>query len=463
MWYGKCLCYYNIYVPYETDAYNFLREGGIDMAQRTDYKMYKQPKTKKMQRSTQRKQKNHKIGREQKFFLLVSLLIFSITAIAFVQVQNKRMIPSVTSGKVSHDMDNQNEAVQVNEVHTFLHQNEAFATGNYANVYTYLQQLTPIKNENTEMKLGTDGYYYMQKTQPGAHFQVLQITDMHITGTEGTYQQDLFALKAVQTLVAQTQPDFLVLTGDIIFGRDGYDANDGLRAVNVVSNFMDILGIPWTWCFGNHDHSFFDQYPPDTIAALLSQCKTLSLYRKNESVTGYTTGMYQLLNPDGSLAMGLVLMDSGNETVNPDGTTGYDYIRADAVNWYEQEIRKLQAKYAISHTMLFFHIPLQEYEQAWDTGLVQFGRKRENVFCSSYHSTLFEKASELGSSVAMFCGHDHLNDYGAFYNNIELVYGKSIDYIAYEGIANQTEQRGATLIDIAPDSAYTITQIPYAQ
>ena len=68
---------------------------------------------------------------------------------------------------------------------------------------------------------------------------------------------------------------------------------------------------------------------------------------------------------------------------------------------------------------------------------------------------------QLGSTKAMFVGHDHLNDYGAYYNGIELVYGKSIDYTAYPGIENSTEQRGATLINITSDGNYSIVQMQY--
>ena len=78
-----------------------------------------------------------------------------------------------------------------------------------------------------------------------------------------------------------------------------------------------------------------------------------------------------------------------------------------------------------------------------------------------WDSSIFDKVVELGNTKAMFCGHDHLNDYGAYYNGVELVYGKSIDYIAYTGIENKTEQRGATLINITKDSNYSRVQLQY--
>ena len=77
------------------------------------------------------------------------------------------------------------------------------------------------------------------------------------------------------------------------------------------------------------------------------------------------------------------------------------------------------------------------------------------------HSGIFSRALELKSTVVMFCGHDHVNDFGIYYEGIELVYGKSIDYIAYPGIENQKEQRGATLISVDSGSGYNITPLRF--
>ena len=254
-----------------------------------------------------------------------------------------------------------------------------------------------------------------------------------------------------------------MLTGDVIFGVDGYDANDGMRALNVVSKLMDTIGIPWTWTFGNHDHTFFDQFSSSTIAAMLAQSSTLRIYPKNETLSGYTNGIFKLCNKKGNLVMGLVMLDSGDRIFDENGNSlGYDYIRDDQVEWYAKQIGLLQGQYgADAKTLMFFHIPLQEYQTAWDTGTPVFGTKRETVFASEMHSGIFSRAVELKSTLAMFCGHDHVNDYGIYYQGIELVYGKSIDYIAYPGIENQKEQRGATLISVDSGSGYNITPLRF--
>ena len=313
------------------------------------------------------------------------------------------------------------------------------------------------------MKMGKDGCYQMNSNDDSRNFNILQLTDIHITGTEGSYKKDIQAIDTVYTMIQRTTPDFIVLTGDVIFGVDGYDANDGMRALNVVSKLMDTIGIPWTWTFGNHDHTFFDQFSSSTIAAMLAQSSTLRIYPKNETLSGYTNGIFKLCNKKGNLVMGLVMLDSGDRIFDENGgSLGYDYIRDDQVEWYAKQIGLLQGRYgADAKTLMFFHIPLQEYRTAWDTGTPVFGTKREAIDVSQMHSGIFSRALELKSTVAMFCGHDHVNDFGIYYEGIELVYGKSIDYIAYPGIENQKEQRGATLISVDSKSGYNITPLRF--
>ena len=67
---------------------------------------------------------------------------------------------------------------------------------------------------------------------------------------------------------------------------------------------------------------------------------------------------------------------------------------------------------------------------------------------------------ELGSTIGVFCGHDHYNNMSLGYKGIRLTYGMSIDYLAMPGIENDIAQRGAELITIHPDSSWDLEQIP---
>ena len=122
-------------------------------------------------------------------------------------------------------------------------------------------------------------------------------------------------------------------------------------------------------------------------------------------------------------------------------------------------------------SMIFFHIPLQEYKEAYklyeigsDEVRYYFGSNEEKmmgkVCCSEYSSKLFDTALELGSTTGFFCGHDHYNNMSLEYKGMRLTYGMSIDYLAMPGIARDTKQRGATLITIHDDSSTDIEQVP---
>ena len=78
-------------------------------------------------------------------------------------------------------------------------------------------------------------------------------------------------------------------------------------------------------------------------------------------------------------------------------------------------------------------------------------------------SGFFDLILEKGSTEAVFVGHDHLNQLAVNYKGVDLVYSRSIDYIAYPGIAKETDQRGGTLIVLSQDGGYTIESVAYTE
>lgn len=197
--------------------------------------------------------------------------------------------------------------------------------------------------------------------------------------------------------------------------------------------------------------------------------KTLLYPYVQPEITGRNNQIIKILNSDGSLNQALFLMDSNDYTNN--GINDYDYIHDDQVDWYENNVLSLQEQYGKeASSMLFFHIPLQEYRTANDLYEKDdtqvkyfFGEIGETMInkicCSNYPSKLFDTAVSLNSTKAMFCGHDHYNNISLEYKGIRLTYGMSIDYLAMPGIENDMKQRGATLITLHEDSSFDIEQI----
>ena len=304
-------------------------------------------------------------------------------------------------------------------------------------------------------------------------FKILQLTDIHLGGGPVSYRRDMQALSAVYKLIDSTRPDFVIVTGDLTFpvGYSSFSFNN-TAPVQQFASFMRNLGIPWAFAYGNHDTESYAATSEGDLNEIYKSLsykssKTLLYPYTQPDITGRNNQLIELRNRDGSLNQALVIIDSNAYT--GEGFNKYDYIHDDQVDWYKMQIEKLNKEEG--HTvpsLVFFHIPLQEYVTAYNLYLegsdevkYYFGENNDEVMdVSEYPSKLFDTAVELGSTKGMFCGHDHYNNVSLDYKGIRLTYGMSIDYLAMPGIARDTKQRGATLITTHKDSSFDIEQIP---
>lgn len=238
--------------------------------------------------------------------------------------------------------------------------------------------------------------------------------------------------------------------------------------------FMRNIGIPWCFTYGNHDTEAMATGNRENIDKLYKSLSykssgTLLYPYIQPDITGRSNQLIKIENSDGSLRQALFLIDSNDYT--GEGLNEYDYIHDDQVDWYEKQVYALNKENGKTvSSMIFFHIPLQEYRTAYE--LYQNGSREveyyfgkvgekmiDQICCSDYPSRLFEKSVELGSTKAMFCGHDHYNNISLGYKGIRLTYGMSIDYLAMPGIDKETEQRGAELITLKSNSEFNVEQI----
>lgn len=306
-------------------------------------------------------------------------------------------------------------------------------------------------------------------------FKILQLTDIHLGGSAFSAMEDYQALKACYDLIEYTKPDFVIVTGDLVFavGVMSFSLNNSSPIMQFAS-FMRNVGIPWAFTYGNHDTESISKSSKEEINELFKSfsfktSKSLLYPYIQPDITGRNNQLIELRRTDGSLNQALFLIDSNDYTEK--GMNDYDYIHDDQVTWYEEHINRLNAEEnkTIS-SMLFFHIPLQQYRTAndlYEQGNSEvkyyFGENKETminkVCCSDYPSKLFDTAIKLGSTKAMFCGHDHYNNLSVEYQGIRLTYGMSIDYLAMPGIEKDLFQRGGTLITINSDSSFDIEQV----
>ena len=338
---------------------------------------------------------------------------------------------------------------------------------------SYINTVARVLDVQDDISYNEDNGVYTITTAK-ENFKVLQLTDIHLGGSAASYTKDIKALKACYKLIKATKPDFVVVTGDLVFpmGIMSFSLNNNAPVMQF-ANFMRNTGIPWAFTYGNHDTedmAVLDESRFDSLMKSLSfkTSKNLLYPYIQPDIYGRNNQVIEVRNKNGDMMQALFLIDSndyieGSKTVNE-----YDYIHDDQVEWYEKKVNEMSAKEG--HTipsMIFFHIPIEEYKTAndlYESGsnevkyfYGELGEKMINKICCSEHdSKLFETAEKLGSTKAMFCGHDHYNNQSVEYKGIRLTYGYSIDYLAMPGIENDQKQRGATLITIEQDGTFDI-------
>lgn len=341
-------------------------------------------------------------------------------------------------------------------------------------IQPYISTISAVEYADDKISYNdeTGGYVITTEKQD---FKILQLTDIHLGGSSASAIKDYKALSAVYALINHAKPDLVIVTGDLVFPMGVMSLSlNNFTPIMQFSSFMRNIGIPWAFLYGNHDTESIAKSSADEVNELLKSVsykssKNLLYPYIQPDITGRNNQIIEIRNGDGKLNQALFLLDSNAYT--GEGINDYDYIHDDEVEWYEKNIEALNNREGETiSSLVFFHMPLQEYRDAYelyekgsDEVKYFFGENGETminkVCCSEHPSKLFDTAIRLGSTKAMFCGHDHYNNLSVEYKGIRLTYGLSIDYLAMPGIENDTIQRGGTLITLHSDSQYDIEQI----
>ncbi len=346
----------------------------------------------------------------------------------------------------------------------------------YAKV-EYENQLVPQKDEKGNWYFTTDG-----------DFKVMHLTDIHIGGGFMSKTVDEKALNAVATMVTREKPDLVIATGDIAFPVP-YNAGtfNNYSGAKAFANLMESLGVYWDVTFGNHDAEAYSYFDREKMAEFYEREEyEHCLFQAGPTdVDGYGNHVIEVKNSKGVITQAMVLIDSQayvKDNIIESIKGAYDNIHPNQVKWYESEINRMNAENqkinkesAPVKTLAFFHIPLVEMLDSWNEFAGNNYKDTENfkyidgimgeggkvVYCGLGEDEMFEKMLELGSTKAMFNGHDHLNNTTFEYKGIQFSYGYSIDYFAYSDIDKLGSQRGCTMITCKPDGTFSIDKYNY--
>lgn len=266
-------------------------------------------------------------------------------------------------------------------------------------------------------------------------FKILQLTDVHwVDGSE----KDQQTLALMRRIIETEQPDFIAVTGDLVYGELNLSQLPAALAPVIQS------GIPWTYVFGNHDAEW--GHSREELCEGAMKLPGCMMQRGDPQVDGVGNHVILVRDKQGKLHWSLYLLDSGSYNAN-ESVGGYDFIHRSQIDWYIRTNRELAGTEGAHSALSFFHMALPEYNDVWDFTPC-YGEKNEECGCPEQNSGMFSAMLEMGNMRAVFVGHDHICDYTGTLFGIDLCYGRCSGYNTYgmDGF-----QKGARLIVLRED------------
>lgn len=220
----------------------------------------------------------------------------------------------------------------------------------------------------------------------------------------------------LQAAIAREDPDLVVFTGDVI------DSGSSPSTLAMRELYGAARGRPFAATLGNHDDNLL---PREQVMRFVSALNG-SLAREG-GVIG-SPGNYHLdVLPSGAAAAGeaplarLWFFDSRL------GDVAHS-INDAQLSWFERTSAALPS----TRALMFYHIPLKEYQHAVAAGVPISGAIREPISADLPNKATFGALRGGGDDwIAGFCGHDHTNDFCALWGGVQLCYEGSPGFTAY--------------------------------
>ena len=334
--------------------------------------------------------------------------------------------------------------------------------------------------------------YKEDGTIDSGDFKVLLTTDMHL---DEDYDLNDKTFDRIFKQIRDNKPDLVIFTGDCIQSK--FQQIDAIQ----FAEWMEQIGVYWAYVFGNHEAREEKEYHKYLIFKSLTDYPHCLSKFGNKDLFGFGNFIINIMNSETEIKHSLFFFDSGrdvierhalNDNVPLEYVNSYDYIKPSQIRWYENELKSLRNTYGEVKNSLYMHIPIPEYKQIFkldengdymrdgngellreaDKQLIKnenadilYGRAFETVGCSKHNSGLFESMKK-NNAVAIFSGHDHVNDIAFRLENILLVYVQYASYNAYnlgnyDGIVSLPEkdwQQGVTISTVKNDGSIELEQ-----
>lgn len=267
------------------------------------------------------------------------------------------------------------------------------------------------------------------------NFKILHACDLHLS--MGLFFYNNRTLNLLKKAILREKPDLVVVNGDLV-----YSMLNGLL-LKKFAYFMEKHKTYWSYVFGNHDDEFgYEKYE---LANYLCSYEH-ALFEANNKSLGCGNYFILLKNKD-KIVFSLTMLDTSTKN-----------IKKSQVEWFDSSIKQInKAEGKIVKNMVFMHVPLKEVKllaisKKFTGSLVKEVKplKKDNNF--------FSVANKNKSTVAIFNGHDHINNFGGMYKNIYLM---STLACGYGGFTKKGIKKGFVIIKInIKNGSYKISTLP---
>ncbi len=289
---------------------------------------------------------------------------------------------------------------------------------------------------------------FVVEVEAGRDIRVLQLTDPQIiageyqryaergTGQWSHAEKDKHE-KYVEQIITRYNPDFIIVTGDVIYGEFDDSGASLLRYIK----FMDSFQIPWAPVAGNHDWE--SSMGADWMCQQYEKSEYCLFKQRTLSGNGnYTVGLQQ----DGKLKRVFFMLDS-NGCVNAskaslaNGHTPTSFgFQQDQISWYTEVANTIKAQSPDTKISFAFHIQINAFALAMakygtvgnvididahpDKEATDFGYMGRGLKSNwDTDNTVFNGLKALGVD-SIFVGHEHCNSTSVVYEGVRLQYGQ---------------------------------------
>ncbi len=275
-------------------------------------------------------------------------------------------------------------------------------------------------SENEEYKLEDT---VILKKEKDKDFVILNITDTHFADYDFRAFTAFDVEAKIKALVASVKPDLITVSGDIVC------TDSTVYAIKRITDLFESFGIPWAPMFGNHDNE--GNCDKNFLADIMMSAPNC-IMKKGDPEIGVGNYVINIAeqNEDGSdrIVETLIIMDCRADNRQK---------QIEWVDWVCDSTNSITGK--SSEISVFTHIPLAEYQYAYDAAwdsekncwkeeFNAYGECNERI-CYDNGPNDIPALDELFSLMKnhetvkyVFCGHEHLNNFSIEYEGIRLTY-----------------------------------------